>query len=99
MHRALINTLEAYNHGVRWLDSTVNGLGRGPGNTKTEDLVFELKDINDVDWKNVKDTVYLDALACKTAWWKNYDHFTKLFDDVKDAFMVDADTNVFDNGV
>ena len=49
--------------------------------------------------KNVKDTVYLDALACKTAWWKNYDHFTKLFDDVKDAFMVDADTNVFDNGV
>lgn len=57
------------------------------------------KDISDVDWKNVKDTVYLDALACKTAWWKNYDHFTKLFDDVKDAFMVDADTNVFDNGV
>ena len=57
------------------------------------------KDINDVDWKNVKDTVYLDALACKTAWWKNYDHFTKLFDDVKDAFMVDADNNVFDNGV
>ena len=57
------------------------------------------KDINNVDWKNVKDTVYLDALACKTAWWKNYDHFTKLFDDVKDAFMVDADTNIFDNGV
>ncbi len=49
MHRALINTLEAYNQGVRWLDSTVNGLGRGPGNTKTEDLVFELKDINDPD--------------------------------------------------
>ena len=57
------------------------------------------KDINDVDWKNVKDTVYLDALACKTAWWKNYDHFTKLFDDVKDSLLVDADTNVFDNGV
>ena len=57
------------------------------------------KDINDVDWKNVKDTVYLDAIACKTAWWKNYDHFTKLFDDVKDAFITDADTNVFDNGV
>ena len=57
------------------------------------------KDISDVDWKNVKDTVYLDALACKTAWWKNYDHFTKLFDDVKDAFIIDTDTNVFDNGV
>ena len=43
MHRALINTLEAHNKGAKWLDSTVNGLGRGPGNTKTEDLVFELK--------------------------------------------------------
>ena len=49
MHRALINTLEAHNKGAKWLDSTVNGLGRGPGNTKTEDLVFELKKINDPD--------------------------------------------------
>ena len=47
MHRALTNTLEAYKNGAKWLDSTVNGLGRGPGNTKTEELVFELKGIND----------------------------------------------------
>ena len=29
------------------MDCTVNGMGRGPGNTKTEDLVFETKGIND----------------------------------------------------
>ena len=57
------------------------------------------KDINDVDWKNVKDTVYLDALACKTNWWKNYDHFTEIFNDVKNGIINDADVNVFDNGV
>ena len=57
------------------------------------------KDINEIDWKNVKDTVYLDALGCKTAWWKNYDHFTEIFNDVKNGIINDADVNVFDNGV
>ena len=47
MQRALTNTLEANSNGVNWLDCTVNGMGRGPGNTKTEDLVFETKGIND----------------------------------------------------
>ena len=31
MHRALSNTLEAYKNGFNWLDSTVQGMGRGPG--------------------------------------------------------------------
>ena len=44
MRRALINTIEAYKNGFLWLDTTVQGMGRGPGYTKTEDLVFEIKD-------------------------------------------------------
>ena len=39
---ALSNTLEAINCDIRWLDSTITGIGRGPGNTKTEELVLEL---------------------------------------------------------
>lgn len=38
---ALVNTLAANDVGVTWLDSTVTGMGRGPGNTRTEELVFE----------------------------------------------------------
>jgi len=57
------------------------------------------KNINDVDWKNVKDTVYMDALGAKTKYWKNYAHFTEIFNDVKNGFISDADVNVFDNGV
>ena len=41
----------------------------------------------------------MDALGCKTAWWKNYDHFTEIFNDVKNGIINDADVNVFDNGV
>ena len=51
MGLALTNTLEAKKRGATWLDSTVTGMGRGPGNTKTEELIIELhktslRDIN-----------------------------------------------------
>lgn len=39
---ALANTLRAVEDGVLWLDSTVTGMGRGPGNVRTEYLVVEL---------------------------------------------------------
>lgn len=42
MGLALQNTLRALDEGVSWLDSTVTGMGRGPGNAKTEQLVLEL---------------------------------------------------------
>ena len=57
------------------------------------------KNINDVDWKDVKDTVYMDAICSKTMYWNNYDEFTKIFNDVKDGMISDADVNIFDNGV
>ena len=42
MGRALSNTLTASQATVTWLDSTVLGMGRGPGNTKTEYLILEM---------------------------------------------------------
>ncbi len=79
MHRALINTLEAHNKGAKWLDSTVNGLGRGPGNTKTEDLVFELKQINDpnIDFLPLIDLIQNDfaVLKEKYKWGSNPFYF------------------------
>jgi len=42
MGRALANTLRAIEEGVTWVDSTVTGMGRGPGNAQTEYLVIEL---------------------------------------------------------
>ena len=42
----LANTLKASSMGVRWLDSTVLGMGRGSGNAKTEELIIEMKIFN-----------------------------------------------------
>lgn len=36
---ALNNSQTAHKNGVRWIDSTILGMGRGPGNTKTEDYL------------------------------------------------------------
>ena len=40
---ALKNTIYAKKLGYKWLDSTILGMGRGPGNTKTEQLLRTLK--------------------------------------------------------
>jgi 4-hydroxy 2-oxovalerate aldolase len=42
MGQALANTLRAVAEGVTWVDATVTGMGRGPGNAKTEYLAIEL---------------------------------------------------------
>jgi 4-hydroxy 2-oxovalerate aldolase len=41
MGLALANTLRAQLEGVTWLDATVTGMGRGPGNARTEELAIE----------------------------------------------------------
>jgi len=42
MSYALANTLEAVDAGALIVDSTIQGMGRGPGNVRTEYLVMEL---------------------------------------------------------
>ncbi|WP_252107374.1 MULTISPECIES: aldolase catalytic domain-containing protein [unclassified Halomonas] len=39
---ALSNTLRAIDEGVTWVDATVTGMGRGPGNARTEELAIEI---------------------------------------------------------
>jgi 4-hydroxy 2-oxovalerate aldolase len=43
---ALANTLAAFDAGATYLDSTILGMGRGAGNTRTEELLLELNSRN-----------------------------------------------------
>ncbi|RRV87699.1 aldolase catalytic domain-containing protein [Stutzerimonas stutzeri] len=45
MGLALSNTLRAIDEGVTWVDATVTGMGRGPGNARTEELAIELAEL------------------------------------------------------
>lgn len=44
---AMSNTLRAIKSGVTWIDSTLTGMGRGPGNVKTEELLIETSIMQD----------------------------------------------------
>ena len=43
LNNAVANSLMALDLGVTWLDSTITGMGRGPGNAQTEYLLIELQ--------------------------------------------------------
>ena len=45
MSLALSNTKRAIREGVTWVDATVTGMGRGPGNARTEELVIEVAEL------------------------------------------------------
>jgi len=40
--KAISNSISAIENGVTWIDSTVTGMGRGPGNSETEYLLIEM---------------------------------------------------------
>ena len=43
LSKAIFNTVEAIKCGVKWVDCTVTGMGRGPGNTQTENFLVQLQ--------------------------------------------------------
>jgi 4-hydroxy 2-oxovalerate aldolase len=42
--QAISNSLEAVRNNVKWVDSTVTGMGRGPGNAQTEFAILALEE-------------------------------------------------------
>jgi 4-hydroxy 2-oxovalerate aldolase len=73
---AFVNSLTAYENGAQWIDGTVTGMGRGPGNTCTETLlvhflnqrklsIIELTDL----WEIISN--YFIPLKTKHKWGSN----------------------------
>ena len=80
MGKALQNTLNAYELGVKWLDSTVLGMGRGPGNTDTEELIISLEQKKLISPDNIYPLFelserYFEPLKKTYCWGKNKYYF------------------------
>ncbi|MDO6418774.1 aldolase, partial [Amphritea sp. 2_MG-2023] len=75
MGLALPNTLQAAKEGVTWLDATVTGMGRGPGNARTEELVIEVADLRSqsIDMVPLMGVIknYFQPLKNKCGWGSN----------------------------
>ena len=75
---AMANTLAAIDAGVTWVDGTIRGMGRGPGNARTEYLAIELtrRGLLDIDLTPLISVVESDfaALHREFEWGTNL-HF------------------------
>ena len=60
LNLALKNSIQAGKLGVVWIDSTITGMGRGPGNTTTERLLK--KNLVLINLKNLSQTQLLNFL-------------------------------------
>ena len=72
--QALKNSLALENEGIEWIDSTITGMGRGPGNTKSEDIVRSFKKNFEYSYfKNFKNYInkYFIPLKKKYKWGTN----------------------------
>ncbi len=54
MGNAINNSMQAVRDGVSWVDSTVMGMGRGPGNAQTEYLSIELDNYRKLNTNKTK---------------------------------------------
>ena len=73
LKQALKNTIKAKTLGTNWLDATVLGMGRGPGNTKTEELLKAVKTKNSGNFKHIHNlrNKFFNPLKKKYRWGTN----------------------------
>jgi 4-hydroxy 2-oxovalerate aldolase len=75
MGQGLFNSIRAIEEGVTWVDGTVLGMGRGPGNTKTEYLTIELEKYRQVSSNPIKlftiINKYFNPMREKYQWGSN----------------------------
>lgn len=76
---ALQNSLAAMSEGVSWVDGTITGMGRGPGNAKTEQLLIEVGNESNDKSKMVPlmqlINKYFEPLKEKYSWGGNFYYY------------------------
>lgn len=78
MSLSFSNSIAAINQGVNWIDATVTGMGRGPGNLRTEDILSYLTDKINIDsLVYLADLIenYFEPLKLKHKWGTNIFYF------------------------
>lgn len=76
---AYSNIMQAIADGVRWIDSTVTGMGRGPGNAKTEYVAIEIANMlgRQIDLIPLLELIseYFEPMRIEKGWGTNTYYF------------------------
>ncbi|MBH0027517.1 aldolase catalytic domain-containing protein [Pseudoalteromonas sp. SWN29] len=90
MGKGLDNTLTAKALGVTWLDTTITGMGRGAGNTQTENLLAVLdKEGSTYNSKPIYELVirHFEPMQKKYGWGSNLLYFLGAQNDVHPTYI------------
>lgn len=90
MAKGLDNTLAANSAGVEWLDTTITGMGRGAGNTQTENLLAVLdKQGSDYNSSPIYDLVirHFESMQKQYGWGSNLLYFLGAQNDVHPTYI------------
>jgi 4-hydroxy 2-oxovalerate aldolase len=91
---ALINSIECILSGGSWLDSTITGMGRGPGNARTEEIFMYYMSKNDVK-KNTQIVELIENhfshLKEKYKWGSNPFYFLSALNKVHPSYIQDME--------
>ena len=90
MGKGLDNTLVAMDDGVKWLDTTVTGMGRGAGNTQTENFLAYMDNKGSkYKPKPIYELVirYFEAMQKEYGWGSNLLYFLGAQNDVHPTYI------------
>jgi len=90
MGKGLDNTLSAMDAGVTWLDATITGMGRGAGNTPTENLLAFLDKRNSsYNPKPIYELVirHFESMQKECGWGSNLLYFLGAQNDVHPTYI------------
>ena len=93
MGMAMSNSQEAFNKGATWIDSTVTGMGRGPGNLQTEYSLIEFKQSDkNTNYFSLLKLIdqYFEPLQIKYKWGKNPYYFLSGLNSIHPTFIQEA---------
>lgn len=93
MGLAMSNSQQAYKSGATWIDSTITGMGRGPGNLQTEYSLIEFIDKSKI--KNYSEVLkliddYFTPLKIKYNWGKNPYYYLSGLYSIHPTFIQEA---------
>jgi 4-hydroxy 2-oxovalerate aldolase len=91
---ALVNSIESILNGASWIDSTITGMGRGPGNARTEEIFMYYMNKNNVK-KNSKIVELIEEhfshLKYKYKWGSNPFYFLSALNKVHPSYIQDME--------
>lgn len=92
---ALSNSIVAVKNGAQYVDASVTGMGRGPGNTILEELIIEReKNYHSKKFKELNDliSIFYSELKLRHKWGKNSLYFLAAKKNIHPTFIQEIDS-------